>query len=568
MPKSDTPIRSQDDDLLSSDGAAASLGNAGLAAYYWTPEDDVLRWSTSLERLLGVDDLEALHSGGGYESLVASDSGSSRCRALKDSIPFDLNPADRDRPCCFETRYCLALPADAEGRLRRVWLEDRGFCHFDLEGQLLHVEGFVRLLPEPAGEELSVDPDLASGTDRQRLSGLIEGRLEQAGRDGSAFAFILIGIDYLGDLNDTYGFLVADEVIEVIWQRLKVQLEADDELARFSGSKFGLLVADGPDRDVKLRVKRLLDAVNASPPRTSVGAVAASITAGGVLIPQDGAGVSEIFAHAQDALQRARRTARGAMVVYSPQLDRAAERSDNVRFADEIVRALEEGRVSLAFQPIARTTSHEVVLHECLVRIVGEGGHIFDGASVIPAADRYGLTRLLDCRTLELTFDTLRANPALVLSVNASPATLYDVGWIEEFGRGSKEGLTTRLIVEITESAGIHDVEAMRDRVAWLHALGSRVAMDDFGVGYTSFRNLRSLGVDMLKIDGSFISAMMQSPDDRHFVETLLSLADRLGIETVAEWVLDKETAVQLAKWGCTYLQGEFIGLAEERPLI
>ena len=91
---------------------------------------------------------------------------------------------------------------------------------------------------------------------------------------------------------------------------------------------------------------------------------------------------------------------------------------------------------------------------------------------------------------------------------------------------------------------------------------GTRVAIDDFGAGYTSFRALRDLGVDLVKIDGAFVQNMARSPDDRFFVRTLIDLARHLGLEIVAEWVQDEETARQLALWGCHYLQGAHVGRA------
>jgi EAL domain-containing protein (putative c-di-GMP-specific phosphodiesterase class I) len=102
--------------------------------------------------------------------------------------------------------------------------------------------------------------------------------------------------------------------------------------------------------------------------------------------------------------------------------------------------------------------------------------------------------------------------------------------------------------------------------VTRLKNLGARIAIDDFGAGYTSFRNLRRLGVDMVKIDGAFVQNIAHSPDDRAFVHTLIDLAQRLDIETVAEWVQDEEAATLLSSWGCNYLQGRLIGPATSQP--
>jgi EAL domain-containing protein (putative c-di-GMP-specific phosphodiesterase class I) len=123
------------------------------------------------------------------------------------------------------------------------------------------------------------------------------------------------------------------------------------------------------------------------------------------------------------------------------------------------------------------------------------------------------------------------------------------------------------LVIEITETAAIQDLDDTRGFVTRVKKLGCRIAIDDFGAGHTSFRNLRRLGVDIVKIDGAFVRNIVKSEDDRAFVQTMIDLAHRLGLKTVAEWVQDEEAAALLAGWGCDYLQGALIGLATtERP--
>jgi EAL domain-containing protein (putative c-di-GMP-specific phosphodiesterase class I) len=113
----------------------------------------------------------------------------------------------------------------------------------------------------------------------------------------------------------------------------------------------------------------------------------------------------------------------------------------------------------------------------------------------------------------------------------------------------------------------IHDVDDTRGFVSRVKDLGCRIAIDDFGSGFTSFRNLRKLGVDVLKIDGAFVQNLTHSNDDRSFVRSLIDLARRLDLKTVAEWVQDEESAKLLSEWGCDYLQGALVGLAAvERP--
>ena len=123
------------------------------------------------------------------------------------------------------------------------------------------------------------------------------------------------------------------------------------------------------------------------------------------------------------------------------------------------------------------------------------------------------------------------------------------------------------MILEITETAAIQNIDETSGFVTRAKDLGCRIAIDDFGAGYTSFRNLRRLGVDMIKIDGAFVQNLTRSEDDRVFVRTLIELGRSLGIETVAEWVQDEQAAAMLGGWGCDYLQGDLIGRASlERP--
>ena len=163
----------------------------------------------------------------------------------------------------------------------------------------------------------------------------------------------------------------------------------------------------------------------------------------------------------------------------------------------------------------------------------------------------------------------MAAVPALNASVNVSPASITDPDWWSTLGAllRANSGVAERLIVEITELMAIHDVDDTRGFVSRVKDLGCRIAIDDFGSGFTSFRNLRKLGVDVLKIDGAFVQNLTHSNDDRSFVRSLVDLARRLELKTVAEWVQDEDSARLLSEWGCDYLQGALVGLAAvERP--
>jgi EAL domain-containing protein (putative c-di-GMP-specific phosphodiesterase class I) len=240
-----------------------------------------------------------------------------------------------------------------------------------------------------------------------------------------------------------------------------------------------------------------------------------------------------------------------------------------VRSTDEIVAALNERRILVAFEPVVAAATRQAAFYECLMRIRREDGILVPASEVIPVAERLGLVRLIDHRMIELVVAELIADPALKVSVNVSPASTADPDWWNGLGTQLRRhpGVAERLIVEITEMMAIHDLDDTRGFIARVKDLGCRTAIDDFGAGYTSFRNLRKLGVDIVKIDGAFIQNLARSADDRVFVRTLIELARALDLTTVAEWVQDEETAALLAEWGCDCLQGELVGRASmERP--
>ncbi len=155
--------------------------------------------------------------------------------------------------------------------------------------------------------------------------------------------------------------------------------------------------------------------------------------------------------------------------------------------------------------------------------------------------------------------------PKVKLALNVSAATTTNPEWISalESLTGKDRSILERITIEITETTAISDVKAAIEFVSSLKTLGCRVALDDFGAGYTSFRSLRDLGVDMVKIDGSFIENLGTDAEDEMFVRTLIDLARSFGVVTVGEWVGDERTVQLLEKAGVSYMQGYFFGAPE-----
>ena len=407
--------------------------------------------------------------------------------------------------------------------------------------------------------------ELTGQLNRTRLTEELSQFLGNAGRIPATGAFLLAGVNDLTLINETYGYDVGDEVITIIGRRIGRALRGRDCIGRFSFNKFGIVLQDCSGEGVEAIARRLMASVRDSVVDTSVGAVATTISVGAVLLPEHANTVQTAISRALQALDQSRSSRSDRLSLYRPCERRESERRRSVAIADEIVRALNDRRMILALQPIVTSRSHEPELYECLLRMKRLDGSIVSAAEFIPVAEQFGLAKLVDHRALELAVELLRSMPKIKLALNVSAATATDPQWLEGLQAFLKkgQGLAERLTVEITETAAISDLEETAKFVAALKGLGCRVALDDFGAGYTSFRNLRLLGVDMVKIDGSFIQNLGSQTEDELFVRTLIELAKSFGITTVGEWVGDEKTAKLLENAGVAYMQGYFFGAPE-----
>ena len=550
----------------------AILEDVRETAYRWDFGSDAIDWAANAAAVLGLGE-EAPARGRAFALLVDAEHAGSRYDAITGGP--HVGP-DTD------VRYRIQYRFLPEGRRHRaaVWVEDAGVCRIGMDRRPKLAQGTLRVIDDRHEQEerlrfLGSHDELTGQLNRTRLTEELSGFLADAGRQPRNGAFLLVAVNDLTLINETYGFDVGDEVIAIIGRRLGRTLREKDCIGRFSSNKFGVMLQDGDAESVETVARRLMNAVRESVIDTSVGAVATTVSIGGLLLPAHAGNAQAAIGRALQALDLARRTS-DHFALYEPCERRESGRQRAVAMADEVLRALNDRRMILALQPIVTSKSREPELYECLLRMQRLDGTIVLAREFIPVAEQFGLIKLVDHRVLELAIELLRASPNINLALNISAATTTDDQWLAglEAFTAKDRTLTPRLTVEITESAAIFDVEETTRFVAALKALGCRVALDDFGAGYTSFRNLRMLGVDMVKIDGSFIENLGTQAEDELFVRTLIELARSFGIATVGEWVGDERTAQLLENAGVAYMQGYFFGvpelsipaLAESRP--
>ncbi|MGY3603199.1 MULTISPECIES: putative bifunctional diguanylate cyclase/phosphodiesterase [unclassified Bradyrhizobium] len=539
--------------------AADILASLGQVTFVWDIASDALVWSDNVALVFPDLPAEAIASGAAFSRLIEPS------RAIRSDAFGQPAPLRSGEGMPYRIEYGVRANTSAPV----IWIEETGCWFAGPDGRPVRAQGVIRIDNERHARDeqlvkLSRHDPLTGELNRTHLIAALAEAIEEAARFRSSCAFMLIGIDHLARINDAFGFDVADAVIAEISKRIRARLRGGDVLGRFSGNKFGLILRNCTVDDANVAAERFLTAVREEIVPTKSGPVSVTASIGAVSVPRHARSADEAINRAQETLDTTKSRRAGSFLLWKPNVERDAQRRVNIRVTDEIVTALNERRIVVAFEPVVEVQSRQPAFYECLVRMQQEDGRALSAPDIVPVAERLGLIRLVDHRVLELAVAELAASPEVQLSLNISPDTTMDPDWLSgiESLMAAHPGVGERLIVEITETVAISNLDEVRGFVTRLKNFGSRIAIDDFGAGYTSFRNLRKLGVDIVKIDGAFVQNIAHSADDRAFVQTLLDLARRLGIKTVAEWVQDEASAVMLREWGCDYIQGRLIGLA------
>ncbi len=532
------------------------LRSIGEVVYEWDCISDVLAWAPGAQDALG-----AL---GAHAGALAATGKAWRAQLGADCAP----PWLREPPASFcdgryQVRYALNPQAPVEDI---IWIEDNGRWFPGADGKPARAHGTARLAAGRRHAPVASAAPAASVLARSEFDAHAALLMQGAG----AFACVLIAPALVSDAHAQRARDVADELMTGLAARVRTRMRRGDVIARFNEGAIGLLLEACNADQARIAVARFADAVMLAPIETSAGPLHARMQAG-ACIGMGGGAVEDLFDTALAALDHARMDPVRAQLVVRENRPGSMAGAAARRVSDAIRDALHERRVMIALQPIADAATGKPAFWEALVRVKRQDGTILNPAEFMPAIEETGLVAEIDQRMLELSLNVLEAEPMRRVCVNVSGATLHDPAWVSriEATLAGRMRCAERLTFEITETSAIRDIGATGRDIARLHALGSRVAMDDFGAGHTSFRNLRALDIDVVKIDGAFIQGLLHSPDDQMFVRTLHGLARHLGATSVAEWVECAETARLLASWGVDYLQGAHFGLAEiwtQRP--
>lgn len=536
-------------------------------AYLWDIASDTIEWESNAAEVLGLPGIERVSSGASFQMLIAPEHLGRRTEVMTSA-----NSDEASAGVSFRVQYRFA----PEGRrsTKSLWLEDHGRWWPDALGRPARARGIIRVINERYWEEQrllhrSDHDELTGQLNRIRLIEALETVSSRAEKSGMTCAFLMAAVNNLAIINETFGYDVGDEVIASTAATIKQRLRGGDCIGRYSSNKFGIILHDCSRSAMRIASERFMNAVRETPILTSACQVSATLSVGGVLIPAQAQTVHDATSHALFALDQAKAKRHNHFTPFEPRADKETKRRRNIAIADEVTGALDEDRMRLALQPMINCETREPDLFECLLRIEQPDGSLRSAGEFIPVAEQLGMARFIDRRTLQLAIDILKKHPLVKLSLNVSGLTAADHDWLIALHRltGGRRQITERLWIEITETAAIDDLDQTINFVDTLKELGCKVAIDDFGAGYTSFKNLKLLNIDMVKIDGSFVKDLVDDTTDQIFIKTMVELAQSFGMDTVAEWVQDEPTAALLKQAGITHMQGFLFGqpaLAEE----
>jgi diguanylate cyclase (GGDEF)-like protein len=559
------PVADDSPEPLATTGdVVKAMESAGEATYRWIVATDEIFWSSNAKQVLGCS-LRDVATGKRYASLLDADNLTSRYETIILS-----NAQDSGSGVPYAIEYCFK-PEGRQGE-KAIWLEDEGRWFAGRDGRPSEVFGVVRKINERhvRDQEMSFigncDP-LTGMMNRGRMAVALGQAISVAQQDASKCAFALAAVNNLPLVNQAYGYEVADEVIVAIGERLREVTRTGDAIARYSGSKFGIILNNCSPKDLPAAVERFLAVVRDSVIETSKGPVWAMLSIGAICLPDHANDTATATARAEEALNEARHMPTDGCVIYAPSESRRNEQLLNARAAAEIVQCLKTDTFKLAFQPIADAKTGEITMYEALLRIIDEAGEVITAGHLVPVAERLGLVRLIDRAVAQMTIAMLHSYPTARISMNISATTATDPRWhgqILEIINGNKQ-VANRLTIEITETVALNNIEETKSFVIALREAGCSVAIDDFGAGYTSFRNLRDLPIDIIKLDGAFCRDIRSNPDNEYFIRSLIDLAHKFNLKVVAEWVESASDAELLKQWGVDKLQGNYIGAAEVR---
>jgi diguanylate cyclase (GGDEF)-like protein len=372
--------------------------------------------------------------------------------------------------------------------------------------------------------------------------------------DNEVTTFALIEIDGMADINADLGVLRGDQLIASIAKRLEEAVPPQGRCGRIGSNEFVVTFTADNTEHAEPVLRAILEAVQR--PHWIDGAVRVSAYAGFAQTPQHAGTRGELTRRAELAVRAAAKKGPGSLVAFNPAIDTAS--ADQKFIQRELPRALNAGELELHYQPIVAAQGGRVVGVEALLRWTHATRGPIGPAVFVPVAEQMGLMDALGAFVLRRALKETKRWPELYVAVNLSPLQVRDRGIVDlvREALADSDVSPSRLMLEITEGVLVDNPDEMVERIGDLHALGVRVALDDFGSGYSNLGYLQRFPLDKLKIDRSFVAALGKSANGGVIIQAIVALGRALGLSVLVEGVETEQQRVLLRLAGCDEMQG------------
>ena len=427
------------------------------------------------------------------------------------------------------------------------------------------------ILGSLAGRRLRAEEVQArQGSLRDRLSGLlnreglrldVDRLVERASSDGSNVLLLYLDLDGFKEINDAYGHGTGDQLIRAVAAGLSVLIPPEATLARLGGDEFAIVFRTRELNDAPaLRLaEQVLDFLS-EPLEIGRRVIVVGASIGIASSPEGRVDREELVRRADLAMYKAKEAGRARMTCYETAMD--AHREERNALELDLRRAIEMEELTVAYQPLVDASSCEMIGVEALVRWNRPGYGPISPDDFIPVAETSGLIEALGLLVLRKACEAVRQWPNLRVAVNVSPGQFRNPAFAD-FVRSvlnRAEIEAGRVTLEITEGYIIQNPERTRQSIERLKALGVKVALDDFGSGFSSIGYLRQFGFDRIKIDRSLTMNVLDDSRAREMLRATVALARSLDIPVTAEGIELEEQGRALQEFGCDELQGYFYG--------
>ncbi len=379
-------------------------------------------------------------------------------------------------------------------------------------------------------------------------------------------ALIFIDVNRFKQINDIYGHNAGDLVLIDISNRLRRLTRSVDTISRFAGDEFTILMGNIGRDDLPAVLEKLSTELTSSIALQDGRNINYSVSIGASVFPEQGNDPQSLIINADMAMYHAKKKGMGRWHLFETTDERVYQIKKDHNLILAIKHALKTGSFTLAYQPVLDITKNRISHYEVLIRLQGEDGEQISPAVFIPLAEKTGEIRNIDEWVLDKSLSTLRSRATrgdnLTIAINISAPTMQADDFPEMvFSALDKYAVdTSKLIIELTETAYIENFQQVLSNLRQITDKGVRVALDDFGVGFSSFTYLKMLPLSYVKLDGSYIQNIVNNPDDQVFVKSLSAMVQAFGMKVIAEFVSDEKILAMVTELGVTHGQGYFIG--------